>query len=179
MCSRRTVTVCAESSRRPSENAAQSQSIQQPLVPFAKAGLPRADLTLPTPPVMPGQRRQHRAWWQSTLPSNSGTATPIGNSGTARETAGQGNSGTSDNGTRNRESAGKLRRDRNGRASYVGNGRDRNGESRRYQRNRNGQGCLPCPCESQRIALASRLTAITLVWGACAIAERKRIRPTP
>lgn len=122
----------------------------QPPIPFGIGGLVRADLTLPR---SPGQS------------SNVGNIGHGGN-GRCQATAGpQRQSATAGNG--NGATAGQRN---------VGNG---NGESRRYQRNRNGQGCLPCPCESQRIALASRLTAITLVSGACAIAERKRIRPTP
>jgi len=97
------------------------------------------------PAPVPRSLVQRRAWWQSTLASNSGTARRIG-----------------------------KRQGSNSGASNVGNGGKRQCQpptgnpQRRIKKagaTEKGKSDCPCPCESQRIALASRLTAITLGCG--------------
>jgi hypothetical protein len=86
------VTVCAKSSRQPSERFSQSQSIQQLLVPFAGPGLRRVDLTLP--------RSRGHSFNVGNI-GHGGNRRCRATAGTARETAGK-------------QWQGKLRRQRQG-----------------------------------------------------------------
>jgi hypothetical protein len=103
------------------------------MVAIGKAGLPRADLTLPRSPV-----HRHHAAVVGNI-GHGGNRRCQATAGPQRESAPEATAGQA-------TAAMGI-----GRASYVGNGRDRNRESRRYRRNRNGQGV--CPARANRNGL--------------------------
>ena len=141
----------------------------------------RANLTPPGPPVMPGQGRcrqdgrnigQHRAWWQSTLASNSGAIVNANRAGQQRESqrAGQGKR----RGATAGQSAGCLPAIVRSVARATQRSKRSNG-----RRARQKTGKVFCLAVELRIVLASRRRPDYTGIGLYAIAERKRIRPTP